>query len=309
MGRDAVTGGTGTDLVSYAGRFTIGAPGSAGVHLTLDGQANDGDPNIDQLDSTALGEGDNIGTDVEDLTGTKREDRLIGNGLQNVLFGDEGVDTLTGGSGEDTVIAREPAVAGSGTPDVISCGSPSPLRTTTSTFGVITTLSGSDKLEADLADPKPADCELPGASDRQTAGCKRSPNHQAQPGPNSCRELAAAKRLGISRAKLPGANDRQPPWANDRQSPDKTRGLNLTGDFLSARPRTVSFNAGSIDAGPRSPAHSRQHPRRPPQRPPRPPRGPGRGPARRRLHGGRGRGAARRGRAFAPSAGTSSSRR
>ena len=159
-GRDAVTGGTGTDLVSYAGRFTIGAPGSAGVHLTLDGQANDGDPNIDQLDSTALGEGDNIGTDVEDLTGTKREDRLIGNGLQNVLFGDEGVDTLTGGSGEDTLVAREPAVAGSGTADVISCGSPSPLRTTTSTFGVITTLSGSDKLEADLADPKPADCEL-----------------------------------------------------------------------------------------------------------------------------------------------------
>jgi hypothetical protein len=159
-GRDAVTGGTGTDLVSYANRFTIGSPGSAGVHLTLDGQANDGDPNIDQLDTTALGEGDNIGTDVEDLTGTKREDRLIGNGLQNVLFGDEGVDTLTGGSGEDTVIAREPAVAGSGTPDVIGCGSPTPLKTTTSTFGVITTLSGSDKLEADLADPKPVDCEL-----------------------------------------------------------------------------------------------------------------------------------------------------
>ena len=159
-GRDAVTGGAGTDLATYENRFTIGPPGSAGVHVTLDGQANDGDPNIDQLDSTALGEGDNIGTDVEDLSGTKREDRLIGNGLNNVLFGDEGVDTLTGANGEDTLIAREPAAAGSGTPDVISCGAPSPLRTTFSTFGVITTASGNDKLEADLADPKPADCEL-----------------------------------------------------------------------------------------------------------------------------------------------------
>ena len=159
-GRDVVTGGTGTDLVTYADRFTIGPPGSAGVHVTLEGQANDGDPNIDQLDATALGEGDNIGADIEDLSGTKREDRLIGNGLKNVLFGDEGVDTLTAGSGEDTVIAREPAVAGSGTPDAISCGSPTPLRTTTTVFGVITTLSGIDKLEADLADPKPADCEL-----------------------------------------------------------------------------------------------------------------------------------------------------
>ena len=159
-GRDAVTGGAGTDLASYAGRFTIGAPGSTGVHVTLDGQANDGDPSIDQLDSTSLGEGDNVGTDVENLDGTKREDRLIGNGFANVLFGDEGVDTLTGGTGEDTLIAREPAVAGTGTADVISCGAPSPLRTTTSTFGVITTSPGNDRLEKDLADPRPADCEL-----------------------------------------------------------------------------------------------------------------------------------------------------
>lgn len=159
-GRDVVTGGIGRDLASYADRFTIGSPGSAGVHVTLDGEQNDGDPNVDQLDSLAPGEGDNIGTDVENLTGTKREDQLIGNGLENVLFGDEGVDTLRGGSGEDTLIAREPASAGSGTPDVISCGPPTPLRTTTTVFGVITTLSGNDKLEADLADPKPADCEL-----------------------------------------------------------------------------------------------------------------------------------------------------
>jgi Ca2+-binding RTX toxin-like protein len=159
-GRDVVAGGTGMDLATYAGRFTIGSPGSSGVDVTLDGQANDGDPTIDQPDSTAPTEGDNVGVDVENLTGTKRDDRLIGNGLQNVLFGDEGLDTLTGGAGEDTVIAREPASAGSGTPDVISCGAPSPLRSTTTAFGVLSVSSGNDTLQADLADPKPGDCEL-----------------------------------------------------------------------------------------------------------------------------------------------------
>jgi Ca2+-binding RTX toxin-like protein len=159
-GRDVVAGGAGTDLVTYAGRFAIGPPGSTGVDVTVDGQANDGDPTIDQPDSTAPTEGDNVGVDVENLTGTKRDDRLIGNGLQNVLFGDEGLDTLTGGSGEDTLLAREPASAGSGTPDVISCGAPSPLRSTTTAFGVLSVSSGNDSLQADLADPKPADCEL-----------------------------------------------------------------------------------------------------------------------------------------------------
>jgi len=160
-GRDIVTGGAGTDVATYADRFTVGVPGSTGVHVTLDGQANDGDPNLVQPDTFVLGEGDNIGTDVENLTGTKRNDRLIGNGLPNVLFGDEGVDTLTGANGEDTLIAREPPGNVSGTADVINCGAPpTPIRATRTRFGVIRGLSGSDRLEADLADPKPANCEL-----------------------------------------------------------------------------------------------------------------------------------------------------
>ena len=130
--------------------------------MTLDGVANDGDPNFDQPDSTALGEGDNIGVDVENLTGTKREDRLIGSGAANTLLGDEGVDTLTGGAGEDLILAREPPLAGSGTADVISCGSPAPSKTTRSTFGVFVFAesSGNDRLQADLADPRPSNCEL-----------------------------------------------------------------------------------------------------------------------------------------------------
>jgi Ca2+-binding RTX toxin-like protein len=134
------------------------------VHVTLDGQANDGDPNIDPPDSTANGEGDNIGVDVENLNGTKREDRLIGNGAANVLYGDEGVDTLTGGAGEDTLLAREPIVAGSGTADVLSCGAPSPPpppgKPGSTVIGVFAVSTGYDRLEKDLADVKPADCEL-----------------------------------------------------------------------------------------------------------------------------------------------------
>ena len=162
FGRDVVTGGAGVDLASYAGRFGVGAPGSAGVHVTLDGVANDGDPNFDPPDSAALGEGDNIGVDVENLTGTKREDRLIGSGAANTLLGDEGVDTLTAGAGEDLILAREPPTAGSGTADVISCGSPGPSKTATSSFGVfaIGGSPGNDRLQADLADPKPSSCEL-----------------------------------------------------------------------------------------------------------------------------------------------------
>ena len=159
-GRDSVTGGTGTDVVTYADRFGIGAPGASGVNVSLDGQANDGDPQIDPTDSAANGEGDNIGADIEDVIGTKREDHLIGNDAGNVLTGGEGVDTLVGNAGEDTLEAREPISAGSGLRDVLSCGSPSLFtKGSIGLLGIFATVSGTDRLEADLADVKPADCE------------------------------------------------------------------------------------------------------------------------------------------------------
>jgi hypothetical protein len=159
-GRDIVTGGAGIDVVTYSDRFGIGAPGAAGVNVSLDGQANDGDPQIDPPDSAAAGEGDNIGADVEDVIGTKREDHLVGSNAGNVLTGGEGVDTLVGNAGEDTLLAREPIAAGSGLRDVLSCGSPSPFtKGSLGLLGIIATVSGTDRLEADLADVKPADCE------------------------------------------------------------------------------------------------------------------------------------------------------
>jgi Ca2+-binding RTX toxin-like protein len=128
--------------------------------VSLDGQPNDGDPKIDPPDTATNGEGDNIASDVEDVIGTKREDRLIGSDLGNVLTGGEGVDTLVGNAGEDTLEAREPISAGSGLRDVLSCGSPSPFtKGSLGLLGIIATVSGTDRLEADLADVKPADCE------------------------------------------------------------------------------------------------------------------------------------------------------
>ena len=123
-GRDIVSGGAGVDGVTYAGRFGIGFPGQAGVNVSLNDVADDGDPNIDPPDSTAPGEGDNVKADVENVTGTKREDVLVGNSSRNRLDGGEAKDTLTGGSGEDALMAREPSTAGAGIKDTIDCGSP-----------------------------------------------------------------------------------------------------------------------------------------------------------------------------------------
>jgi Ca2+-binding RTX toxin-like protein len=96
---DDVSGGGGVDWVSYYGRAT-------GVTVTLDDAAGDGEP----------GEGDNVRSDVEDLTGTSFVDVLVGSASANALFGAEGDDTLTGGpgvdrllgeAGDDTLFARD----------------------------------------------------------------------------------------------------------------------------------------------------------------------------------------------------------
>ncbi|HWU22870.1 MAG TPA: calcium-binding protein [Nocardioides sp.] len=93
-GSDLLVGGTGTDTASYALR-------SAAVRLSLNGRYDDG----------AAGEGDRIGTDVENLTGGKGADLLIGGPTHNLLLGGSGnddfqtvgggVDALNGGAGTD----------------------------------------------------------------------------------------------------------------------------------------------------------------------------------------------------------------
>lgn len=123
-GTDAIKGGPGNDRLSAgdmsppagepAGTVTqiySGGPGrdsvgysstTAPVVVTLDGQAGDG----------KAGERDEIGADVEDLTGGRGGDTLVGNELDNAIKGGAGDDVLTGGAGSDTLEGGAPGLAG-----------------------------------------------------------------------------------------------------------------------------------------------------------------------------------------------------
>jgi Ca2+-binding RTX toxin-like protein len=83
-GPDGVSGGAGFDVVSYAGRAAavrvdLGTPGGAGE----------------------AGEDDNLGSDVEQVTGGAGNDQLTGSSSANTLVGGGGADRLTGGDGLD----------------------------------------------------------------------------------------------------------------------------------------------------------------------------------------------------------------
>ncbi len=78
-------------IVSYAG-----AAGGVKVYLALSGPHNVGS-----------GQGDDSFNNIENVTGTKFADHLIGTALDNVLDGNGGIDTLGGGAGDDTLIAYD----------------------------------------------------------------------------------------------------------------------------------------------------------------------------------------------------------
>lgn len=85
LGADVIWGGAGVDLASYATR-------TIAVRARLDNVANDG----------AVGEGDNVRSDVESLAGGSGNDRLTGSSWANVLMGGAGNDVLDGMAGADT---------------------------------------------------------------------------------------------------------------------------------------------------------------------------------------------------------------
>jgi Ca2+-binding RTX toxin-like protein len=97
-GADVLGGGAGVDVVDYSARTNA-------LTVTIDGVANDGE----------AGEGDNVKTDVEMVTGGSGNDSLTGSGSNNSLYGGPGADSLSGGSGNDLLDG------GSG-PDVLNGG-------------------------------------------------------------------------------------------------------------------------------------------------------------------------------------------
>jgi RTX calcium-binding nonapeptide repeat (4 copies) len=89
-GADVMRGGPGVDEVAYGS-------GAGPVTVTLDGRPGDG----------AAGEGDDVGLDVENLTGGEERDRFVGSDASNELDGGEGVNELVGGAGGDRLLGGE----------------------------------------------------------------------------------------------------------------------------------------------------------------------------------------------------------
>jgi Ca2+-binding RTX toxin-like protein len=89
-GPDVVEGGDGIDTADYHTR-------TAGVTVDVDGVADDG----------TTSEGDNVGTDVENILGGSAADTLTGSDLatvQNRLVGNDGADKLNGLAGVDQLV-------------------------------------------------------------------------------------------------------------------------------------------------------------------------------------------------------------
>jgi Ca2+-binding RTX toxin-like protein len=87
-------GGPGFDTVEWTGAH------NEGISASNDGVANDGGP---PGCGGCAAEGDNVGTDVERLVGSYRDDTLTGGPGDDVLVGGVGQDVLQGGPGKDTV--------------------------------------------------------------------------------------------------------------------------------------------------------------------------------------------------------------
>lgn len=84
---DVMFGREGSDRANYAGR-------TAALTVTLDDTEGDGEPL----------EGDQVHSDVENVTGGSGADFLSGSTAANVLDGGAGGDTITAGAGADTLL-------------------------------------------------------------------------------------------------------------------------------------------------------------------------------------------------------------
>lgn len=89
--RATIAGGPGLDALSY--RYSCCEPAGPAI-VTLDGIANDGG-------NGPAGYVDNVGSDIEVISGSTNGDSFTGDAGANSFHGLEGADTLAGGAGDD----------------------------------------------------------------------------------------------------------------------------------------------------------------------------------------------------------------
>jgi Ca2+-binding RTX toxin-like protein len=93
---DTMVGGSGTDTVSYAGRFSE-------LQIYLNGTFSSGAVTYDAYGQKQYPEHEYIAGDVENAIGSNYNDLITGNALPNALSGEGGNDTIYGGAGNDTL--------------------------------------------------------------------------------------------------------------------------------------------------------------------------------------------------------------
>ena len=103
-GADEISGGSGSDTVYYRHVFMsaystgwAAHDATAGIHLDLDGVADDGQP----------GEGDSVDGSIEGIVPTEFDDVITGDGGAQSIGGLGGDDTIDGGAGDDRLIGQE----------------------------------------------------------------------------------------------------------------------------------------------------------------------------------------------------------
>jgi Ca2+-binding RTX toxin-like protein len=138
-GNNSLTGGDGTDTVSYA----YGLSGTTGVTVSL----------VLATAQVTGGSGSDTLLSIENLTGSNYNDRLTGTTGANSLNGGSGNDTLTGGAGKDQL------TGGSGN-DTFDFNALAEMGTSSATWDLITDfVRGQDKIDLttlDATQPSPA---------------------------------------------------------------------------------------------------------------------------------------------------------
>ena len=184
---DVASGGRGSDTVTYAARPAA----RGGVAADPDGRADDG--------RAWGGEHDNVGTDVENLTGTPSADDLAGTGARNRLSGGPGNDKLRGGAGSDTLLggSGDDTERGDGGSDTLGAH-PARLgvfRLAPSADSGVDTFDGGDGVDRIYSADGQADAQVAcGDPDRDGPGGDSAALDLADRAPSGCERVQRAAR-------------------------------------------------------------------------------------------------------------------